>query len=457
MGGKDVSAENFPIDLQDKTSGAAATIFKLLCPLRLQAITRATLILVTAASLAASARAQSNLVYAVEFNQSNNRFGTINLLNGNFTQIATIGNVLINDIAYCPVDGTLYGIQNSSTLVTFNKTTGDITNVANFSVGGIESIAFRYSDGVLFGATQSGLYTIDPATGNATYVGSFNNPPNLNGQGQNIRFAQDGKLYVSNTSQNTDIYQIDTTSGSATWVGEAVGIPYLMLMNGDNYMYGVYISLGASPNAGPELVSFDLSSFAAGGTNADGSIHQISISMVGAGTNFPINFIFSGSVAQPVTTLTVPVSATSLEDQTGVVGDTVVFSTVASGTGPYSYVWSKDGTVIDGQTDSSLTLPNVGLGDAGTYSVIVGGAMGTVTNSATLTVNALQPPNLAIVLTNSVRVAWPAAAVGFVLQTNTDLTTTNWGDYTGPVDSVGSINSVTFEKPLPRLFFRLKH
>ena len=48
------------------------------------------------------------------------------------------------------------------------------------------------------------------------------------------------------------------------------------------------------------------------------------------------------------------------------------------------------------------------------------------------------------------------AAVGFVLQTNADLTTTNWGDYTGPVDSDGSINSVTFEKPLPRLFFRLK-
>ena len=35
--------------------------------------------LLTAGSLAMSARAQSNLVYAVEFNQSNNRFGTIDL------------------------------------------------------------------------------------------------------------------------------------------------------------------------------------------------------------------------------------------------------------------------------------------------------------------------------------------------------------------------------------------
>ena len=41
---------------------------------------------------------------------------------------------------------------------------------------------------------------------------------------------------------------------------------------------------------------------------------------------------------------------------------------------------------ISGQTNSSLTLNNVTTSDAATYSVIVGGAIGTVTNSATLTV-----------------------------------------------------------------------
>jgi hypothetical protein len=64
-----------------------------------------------------------------------------------------------------------------------------------------------------------------------------------------------------------------------------------------------------------------------------------------------------------------------------------VFSTVASGTGPYSYVWLKNGSTLSGQTNSSLTLMNVGASDAATYSVIVSGAMGTVTNGATLTVN----------------------------------------------------------------------
>ena len=83
--------------------------------------------LLAAGGLAMSARAQSNVVYAVEYNQSTNRFGTIDLLSGNFTKISSFGSMLINDIAYCPTNGTLYGISNTTALVTFNKTNGAIT------------------------------------------------------------------------------------------------------------------------------------------------------------------------------------------------------------------------------------------------------------------------------------------------------------------------------------------
>jgi hypothetical protein len=37
-----------------------------------------------------------------------------------------------------------------------------------------------------------------------------------------------------------------------------------------------------------------------GGTNADGSINQISVTMVGAGADFPVNFNFSGNVPNPL-------------------------------------------------------------------------------------------------------------------------------------------------------------
>jgi hypothetical protein len=351
-----------------------------------QKVSKAMLVLIVAGSLAMSARAQSNIVYAVEYNQSTNSFGIINLLNGSFTKISSIGGAVVNDIACCPTNGALYGISNSTALVTFNKTNGAMTRVAALSVSGIESLAFRPSDGVLFGATASRLYTINTTNGTATSVGLFGTAHNL-GTGQNIRFAQDGNLYVSNTSTNTDIYRISTSAGSATWMGEAIGFPYLILENSSSNMYGVYISLGSSTNPYPVLVTFNLSSFVIGGTNANGSTHQITLNLVGAGTNFPANFNFSGNTAQAVTNLTIQVGAAGPVSQTVCPGDSATFSTVASGTGPYSYAWLKNNAAISGQTNSSLTLNNVNAGDAATYSVIVNGLMGSVTNSATLTVN----------------------------------------------------------------------
>jgi hypothetical protein len=250
-----------------------------------------------AGSLAMTARAQNN-VYAVEFNTGNNRFGIINLMNGNFTEIASLGSTLYNDIAYSP-DGSLFGIANNgSSLVTFDKTDETVSTVASLDVPGLESIAYA-PNGTLYGAAQNGLYTIDPTTGASSFIGSFGNPYNLN-LAQNIRFDSDGNLYLSNTGDNTDIYRVNTDSGNATFVGEVGGYANLILENGSQYMYGVSIPSINGASAQPVLVAFDLGSFVNGGTNADGSIHQISVTMVGAGGQFPVNFNFSGNVPNPL-------------------------------------------------------------------------------------------------------------------------------------------------------------
>ena len=93
---------------------------------------------------------------------------------------------------------------------------------------------------------------------------------------------------------------LGTDTGSATFVGEVTGYANLILENGSQYMYGVSIPSINGADAQPVLVSFDLGSFVDGGTNADGSIHQISVTMVGAGGQFPVNFNFSGNVPNPL-------------------------------------------------------------------------------------------------------------------------------------------------------------
>jgi hypothetical protein len=64
------------------------------------------------------------------------------------------------------------------------------------------------------------------------------------------------------------------------------------------------------------------------------------------------------------------------------------------------------------------------------------------------------PPLLAISLAGGTPVvAWPVPSTGYVLQTNTALTTGNWGDYGGVVSN----NTATIAPSQGNLFFRLMH
>ncbi len=71
-------------------------------------------------------------------------------------------------------------------------------------------------------------------------------------------------------------------------------------------------------------------------------------------------------------------------------GDNNIFFTVtASGDPAPTYQWRRNGSVLNGETGSTLELDNVSPSDSGTYTVDVSNAVGTVTSTpATLTVNA---------------------------------------------------------------------
>ena len=70
---------------------------------------------------------------------------------------------------------------------------------------------------------------------------------------------------------------------------------------------------------------------------------------------------------------------------TAVPGDTVTFSVSALG-GNLTYQWSDGATQILGATNATLTLTNVSVASAGTYSVLVTNSLGRTNPSATLTI-----------------------------------------------------------------------
>ncbi len=117
----------------------------------------------------------------------------------------------------------------------------------------------------------------------------------------------------------------------------------------------------------------------------------------------------------------------------------------------YSIDWYKvaggGGTSTGGVYSVSGTIgqPDAGAMTGGNYS-LTGGFWSLV---------ALQTPGaplLTITRTgNQAVVSWLPSATGWTLQTNNDLTTGAWGNYTGPVGN----NSVTNTTSNVRLFYRL--
>ena len=100
-----------------------------------------------------------------------------------------------------------------------------------------------------------------------------------------------------------------------------------------------------------------------------------------------------GSATGMVATLTVnlapPTITSQPQDQTVFPTGNATFSVAAVGSEPFTYQWYfNNTTLLSNATDSTLTLTNVQLGDAGAYSVLVSNPVDSVMSSnAVLTVN----------------------------------------------------------------------
>jgi hypothetical protein len=111
-----------------------------------------------------------------------------------------------------------------------------------------------------------------------------------------------------------------------------------------------------------------------------------------------------GSASQSATlTVQAPTGTSDPADQTVCKGATANFSTTASGTGPFHYAWTLDGSPFNGDS-SSISVPTGSLSSGPhTIAVTTTGTCGTASQSATLTVG--EPP--VITLSTSDIKLWP--------------------------------------------------
>jgi hypothetical protein len=139
-------------------------------------------------------------------------FGTIDLSTGAFTLLGNSGLTLSGMAVY---HGVLYGdsLGGAGTLYTINPANGSLTTVGS---SGISYVDFGDTTSGLFAEGFNGnLYSINSATGAATLIGATS--PAYAGGYSSISLNSSTLYYTQGTDHN--FYTLNTSTGAATLVG----------------------------------------------------------------------------------------------------------------------------------------------------------------------------------------------------------------------------------------------
>jgi hypothetical protein len=228
------------------------------------------IILFAVAAMAIAARSEAGVLYASSAAGADGELYILNPATGALVQDvgplndSTGANYSMTGLAFHPTTGVLYGSTgNANTalqgaLVTINPATAQVTVVGSFNAGPVNSsgspatmgdLAFD-SAGNLFGVATIGgpnLYSINPATGQATLVGA--NGASLSTSGGGLAISPGGTFYGTPTSSRFGTYN------SGTGVYTNIADPtkpagtgaYGALDFDGNILYGLNVGPGSPP------------------------------------------------------------------------------------------------------------------------------------------------------------------------------------------------------------------
>jgi hypothetical protein len=159
--------------------------------------------------------------------------GRVDLNNGAVTVIGDM-DVPMTDIAF-DTQGRLFGVTIESALFRIDPGNAIATIVGELGVSGINSLVFG-ADGRLFAAGDR-LYTLNPATGQASVVGNGGTPYLSSGD---LAFVN-GALYLSSGGADGDmLLRLNTGTGAATLVGPiGIGDVFGMATHNSTSLYAV--------------------------------------------------------------------------------------------------------------------------------------------------------------------------------------------------------------------------
>jgi uncharacterized repeat protein (TIGR03803 family) len=159
-----------------------------------------------------------------------------------------------------------------------------------------------------------------------------------------------------------------------------------------------------------------------------------------------------------------PQITTQPSGQTAVAGSGVQFNVAVFGASPLSYQWRLNGGHLtdDGRLSGSaariLTVNNITANDAGTYSVLVSNALGSVASAGAVLIVETPPVfQSAVQAGGAITLTWSAAAgQSYQVQTTTNLDSTIWTNLGGAFTASNSSLSASYGLgPAPQQFYRI--
>ena len=132
---------------------------------------------------------------------------------------------------------------------------------------------------------------------------------------------------------------------------------------------------------------------------------------------------------------------------------------VGRGSGNAWAVYDTSGDIASEQSNMVYTASQLStqpFSFTGTYTLAGVSGASTVIINPNLPASVMAPSlTIAMTAPDAVSVSWSGLLGGFILQTNSDLSGSNWGNYSGPMTINSGTNSATFPATAGSLFFRL--
>jgi hypothetical protein len=267
--------------------------------------------------------------------------------------------------------------------ITIPLDTGGLTSLSLAATPPIEigGIAFA-PDGTLYGG-QTNLYTINPTSATVTEVGA------LSGVSASIladmKYGSDGFLYFFDGASDGNLYRLNPTNTlvsvaanfPSTLSGLAfVPVPTVIEAQPTNQIVqtgaAASFSVTATGTAPLAFQWFFDNAGMPGKTNAALTITNALARNLGAYYVVVSNAL--GPVTSSVATLatyTLPLITQPPKAEVVIPsGGRIALAVKAAGSG-LAYQWQLNGTNLPGRTSATLTIPNAGTNDAGTYTINV--------------------------------------------------------------------------------------